>query len=571
MVKDAEGDLMPTINMLLSDLESLVGKRLPRNSDDLTELLAFVKGEVETLIVDELAVEIKDGNRADLWGVEGIARALRGALGIEEGLKEYRTEAFSGVEIKVDSKLRSIRPYIGAAVVRDVHLTDDVIRGFMHLQDKLDQTYGRKRTRTSIGLYNFSLIAPPLHYTVAKPEAVSFVPLDGSREMNLKEILNTHPKGLEYGHIVESFEEWPILLDAKGKVLSFPPIINSNDLGKITEDTRDILVEVTGTDHNTVLNTLILVMLSIADRGGEILSSHVLYPYGAVREETVPSLAASQTRLELRLIDDILGLSLSPEKVINLLKKARYDANPIDGKSVLVEVPCYRVDIMHPVDIVEDVAIIYGYNNIEPRWPQLVTFGELDKAEFTYDSVREIMVGLGFQEIFSFSMTSPQNLFNKMNIKRGRIIEVANPLSERFTCLRSWLLPSLMEFLSNNTHVGYPQEVFEVGECAILDKSSRTGVSDVEKIACVSIHSKAAFSEIKAVLNGFFLNLGVKYDLAEIKCGSFIEGRAGEVSVCGVGIGLVGEINPVVLEQWGLENPVVGFEVNLSKLLNLRR
>lgn len=561
---------MPTINMLLNDLELLVGKKLPRNSEELADLLAFVKGEVETLMGEELSVEIKDGNRADLWGVEGIARALRGALGVEEGLKEYRAEAFSGVEIKVDSKLRNIRPYIGAAVVRDVHLTDEVIRGFMHLQDKLDQTYGRKRNRTSIGLYNFSPIAPPLRYTVAKPGDVSFVPLEGSRKMDLKEILNTHPKGLEYGHLVEAFEEWPILLDAKGNVLSFPPIINSNDLGKITEDTRDILIEVTGTDHKTVLNTLTLVTLSVADRRGAISTTRIFYPYGEIREETVPNLAASEIRLELRLVGEILGLNLSLESVIKLLEKARYDACPLDDKSVLVKVPCYRVDIMHPVDIVEDVAIMYGYNNIEPRWPKLVTFGEIDNAELVYDSVREIMIGLGFQEILSFSMTNPQNLFDKMNIKPERIVEVANPLSERFTCLRSWLLPNLMEFLSNNTHVSYPQGIFEVGECAILDTSSRTGVSDVKKLACVSIHSKAAFSEIKAVLDAFFLNFGMKYDLDEAAHGSFIEGRIGRIFVRGVDVGFVGEINPAVLEQWGLENPAVGFEVDLSKLLDLK-
>ncbi len=559
---------MPTINMLLSDLESLVGKSLPRSSEDLTELLAFVKGEVETLVGEELAVEIKDGNRADLWGVEGIARALRGALGIEEGLKQYRAEAFSGVEVRVDAKLRGIRPYIGAAVLRGMHLTDDIIRGFMNLQDKLDQTYGRKRTRTSIGLYDFNLITPPLRYTVAKPEAVSFIPLNGSRKMNLREILSAHPKGLEYGHIVEPFEEWPILLDAEENILSFPPIINSNDLGRITEDTQDILVEVTGTDHNTVLNTLTLVTLSVADRSGQIMSSRISYPYGEAREEIVPNLAASEARLELRLVGDVLGLSLNPEEVIGYLRRARYDANLIDGKFALVKVPCYRVDVMHPVDIVEDVAMMYGYNKIEPRWPQLVTFGELDEAELAYDSVREVMVGLGFQEILSFSMTNPQNLFDRMNVKRERIVEVANPLTERFTCLRSWLLPSLMEFLSSNTHVSYPQEIFEVGECAVLDGSSRTGISDVEKLACVSIHSKAAFSEIKAALDAFFLNLGLKYDLAETRHGSFIEGRAGEISVQGVDIGLIGEINPSVLEQWGLENPAVGFEVDLSKLLN---
>ena len=570
MVEDAEGELMPTINVIFNDFELLVGKKLPRDSEELTDLLAYVKGEVESLEGEELSIEIKDGNRPDLWGIEGIARAMRGALGVEKGLKRYLAKTSSAVDVVVDPRIRKIRPYIACAVVKGVHLTDEAIRGFMHLQDKLDQTYGRKRARASIGLYNFRLIKPPLSYTVAKPREVSFVPLEGGGKLSLREIVESHPKGLEYGHIVKGFKEWPILLDAEGKVLSFPPIINSNDLGKITEENRDILIEVTGTDNQTVLNTLTLVALSVSDRGGRMFTTRVKYPYAGMREEVVPSLATSEVKLELKLVKTVLGLELSRREVIELLKRARYDAYPLDDESVLVKVPCYRVDIMHPIDIVEDVAIMYGFNNIKPRWPQMVTFGEMSSSAHFSDSVREVMVGLGFQEILTFSMSNPQNLFSKMNLEPQRIVEVINPMIERFTCLRSWLMPSLMEFLSNNTHVSYPQRIFEVAECAVFDESSRTGVRDLKKLACLSIHSKASFSEIKSVLDAFFINFGLRCYLDEAEHGSFIEGRVGRISVDCKEVGFIGEVSPAVLEAWGLENPVVGFEVDLSKLFGLR-
>lgn len=558
---------MPTINVLFKDLESLIGDNLPRNIDKLTSLLTFVKGEVASFEGEELSIEIKDGNRPDLWGIEGIARALRGALNLEEGLKKYMVEASSGVEIKVDPRLHEIRPYIACAIVKDVHLTDEMIRGFMHLQDKLDQTYGRKRRRTSIGLYNFSLINAPLRYTVVKPTEISFIPLESSRKMNLNEIIEYHPKGLEYGHIVKSYKEWPILLDAKGSILSFPPIINSSNVGKITEDTTHILIEVTGTVHQTVLNTLVLVALSVADRGGKILTTTVNYPYTELQNEETPNLLPSTLKLELELISDVLGIILDQEDVINLLKRARYDAF-VDGKSLIVKVPCYRFDIMHPIDIIEDIAILYGYNNIKPRWPQLITFGNISSSELISDSVREVIIGLGFQEILSFSMTCPQNLFNKMNIKPEQVVEIANPINERFTCLRSWLIPSLMDFLSHNTHVSYPQKIFEVGDCTVIDRSSKTGVIDVKKLACLSIHSRANFNEIKAALNAFFITFGKSYDLYETSCGAFIEGRVGNIILDDKKIGFIGEINPKVLEEYGLEYPTVGFEVDLSKLFH---
>lgn len=271
---------MPTIQVLFNDLQRLLGRELPREISELNDVLSYAKGEVESLVGDELSIEVKDGNRPDLWSVEGIARQLRGTLGIEGGIKDYHVEGYSGFEVNVDERLHDIRPFIASAVVRNVRLDDEVIREFMHLQDKLDQTYGRGRKRSSIGLYNFNLLKPPLSYRVAKPSEVSFTPLGGDEEMNLKEILEKHPKGLEFGHIVKPYKYWPILMDAEKKILSFPPIINSNDLGRIMEDVRDIFIEVTGTSYQTVLNTLMMVTLSVSDRGEKIFSTKIDYPYG---------------------------------------------------------------------------------------------------------------------------------------------------------------------------------------------------------------------------------------------------------------------------------------------------
>jgi phenylalanyl-tRNA synthetase beta chain len=539
--------------------------KLPREEEALTELLAYVKGEVESLIGDELSIELKDGNRPDLWSVEGVARELRGALGIESGLRPYKVDASSGVEVLVDPRLQTIRPFIGCSVVRSVHINDESIRELMHLQDKLDQTYGRKRRRTSIGFYRFELIHPPLHYKASTPREYSFIPLEGSEPMSLDEILERHPKGVEYGPIVKSHPLWPMLVDDKDQVLSFPPIINSNTLGKITEGDQDILVEVTGTSYRMVLNTLTIVTLSLADRGHEILSAKVRYPYGPITEDVTPKLETKKLRIEARDVNRLLGLSLRTPRIIRLLERARYDAI-VKGDLIEVTVPCYRMDIMSTMDIIEDVAIAYGFNNISPVWPRIPTTGAVGRLEEYSSLVRDLMSGLGFQEVLTFSLTDLESQGKKMGLDSLRLVEVTNPSNVYLTHLRGWLLPCLMAFLANNTHAIYPQKIFEVGDCAAFDPGAQTKTRDSRKLAAVIAHSTANFSELKAVAEAFFMNLGLEVKLNESEHPSFLAGRAGDLLLNGHAVGLVGEFSPSVLNIWGIGNPVTGFEIDLDPI-----
>jgi len=562
---------MPTIEVEREDLESLLGMKLPQSPEELDEILSFIKGEVKHIDEKEIHIDIKDSNRADIWGVEGIARALKGILNIERGLKRYEVSGESGVEVTVDMRLKNIRPYIACAVVKGVRLSDAAIRHIMRFQDKMDQTYGRGRRRTSIGLYDFDLVTPPLRYTVSRPDETRFVPLGFDVELTLAEILEKHPKGIEYGHIVRQFDVWPIFIDSRGKVLSFPPIINSNDLGRVTVETRNVLVEVTGTSYKTVLYTLTNIILALADRGGRIYSARICYPYEGLGEVITPELKTEKMRLSLDYVRRVIGIPLSLNEVIELLERSRYGISEVDSDEIVVEIPCYRPDIMHPIDIVEDIAIAYDLNKMKPRWPQISTVGGLSRETQLRNLVRELMVGLGYQEVLTFTLTNPIVLFERMNIPSERVIEVANPKVSSMTCLRNWLLPSLMEFLSHNTHVEYPQRIFEVGYCVIPDEKQPNRARDIEKLACVTIHSEAGFTEIKSALNSLFSNLGLKYSLEETSHGSFIEGRVGKIVIGGEEVGFVGEINPQVLQNWGLENPAAAFEINLSKIWVLLR
>jgi phenylalanyl-tRNA synthetase beta chain len=565
---------MPTIDVEYQELERLLGFELQGDMARLDEILAYIKGEVKLYSEHEgvVSIEMKDTNRPDLWSVEGLSRALRGYLNQQKGFKQY-VAGKPAIEVNVNAKLYNIRPFICCSVVKDIHLTDPIIRGLMHLQDKLDKTYGRSRQKTSIGIYNIDLITPPLEYTVAKPKDVSFVPLGFTEKMNLREILDRHPKGIEYGDIVKKHPVYPILFDSKGNVLSFPPIINSNDLGKVTEETCNLLVEVTGTMHKTVLNTLNLVTSALIDRGGKSYSATIHYPQESEypeKEVVTPDFSSRCLSLSVEYTNKLLGLELSAHRISELLLTAGLGIEKTQADSVEVLVPCYRVDVMHQVDLIEDVAIAYGYNNIEPLWRELPTTGRAKLDQRLIDIARELMVGLGYQEILTYTLTNQENLFEKMNTQKTKNVELANPKVATMTCLRNWLLPSIMEFLSNNQSVEFPQKIFELGKVTLPDEAKETKTRDEEWLCAATAHANANFTEIKSYLDAFFANFGVDWQIKETTHPSFIEGRIGKIIVGDVEIGIIGEINPLVLEAWKLENPVAAFEINLQRILQSR-
>jgi phenylalanyl-tRNA synthetase beta chain len=562
---------MPTIDIDYTELERLLNLKLNGDMEELDNILAFVKAEVKALNEkeDSISIEMKDTARADLWSVEGLCRALQGYLNQTKGFKQYSVGK-SAIEVNVDAQLYNIRPYICCSVIKGIHLSNNVIKGIMHLQDKLDQTNGRNREKTSIGIYNLDLIKVPIRYTAVKPADVSFVPLGFTEKMGLDEILERHPKGIAYGQIVKKNPLYPMLFDSEGKVLSFPPIINSNDLGKITEESRNLLVEVTGTLHKTVLNTLNLVTLALIDRGGKAYSATVHYPQKSnYTEDTVftPNFDNKPFELSVEDTNRLLGLKLNSTEIGDLLLTAGLGVKNISDEEVTVLVPCYRVDVMHQVDIIEDVAIAYGYNNIEPTWRELATTGKAKPDQRYIDVARELMVGLSYQETLNTTLTNSETLFKKMNTEPSKIIELANPKIATMTCLRSRLLSSLMEFLSVNQSVEFPQKIFELGKVTLLDENKETRTRDEDWIAAVITHPNANFNEIKSVLDSFMGNFGVEWQIEVTTHPSFIEGRVGKVIVKGVEIGVVGEVNPLVLEAWKLENPAAAFELAFQSIL----
>lgn len=541
---------MPTIEINLKDLENLVGKKI----EDVEELLSYAKVEVEEKNGDYLKIEVKDTNRPDLWSVEGIARLLKGILDVEKGIPNYKVEK-SNLKVFVDKNVENVRKYIACAIVKDVKLGRYGFESLIQLQEKVMITFGRNRKKVAIGTHNFDLIKFPVYYKAVKPEEISFVPLNESEKMNLKEILEKTETGRKYGYILKDKELYPILIDSNNEVLSFPPIINSNYIGRIDENTRNIFIDVTGTDLESVLIALNVIVTSLADRGGKIYSVKIVYPD---KEIETPILIPKELELDIEYFNKISGLNLDKNKIIDLLKKCRFDAKG-NGNKIIVKYLPYRADIISQQDIVEDILIAYGLNKIEPEKLEIYTVGKENEIKKFIDLLREIMVSLGAIEVYTNVLTSKEllDLFGLKNY-----IEVENPVSSKYNVVRTSILPNLLELLSHNKGLELPIEIFEIGEVAEYDSE----IYETYKLCYVIVDKRLTVNDPKRKLLTILKNLGIEYKIEKAEIPYCIKGRAGKIVINGKEIGYFGEIHPEIIVKLGMCNPVGFFELDIKRL-----
>lgn len=555
---------MPKIEIYKDDFETLVGKKFAKR-EELEEALLFAKTELEEIdSKGKMKLDVKDTNRPDLWSAEGIARELRGALGLETGLPKYKISP-SGIELKIDLSVAKIRPLMVAAVVKGLKFDDCAIEQMIQLQEKVALTYGRKRKEAAIGIFDFDKLVPPLRYSAFADKQIKFTPLGFDAEMSPKTILENHPKGKEYGHLL-SGTKFPILMDSKGNVCSMPPIINSAWTGKVTEETRNVFVECTGYNHAIMSTALNVAVSALTERGGKIESVRIIPPKGKPFDS--PDFSEREIVIDAAPVRKLLGLDISDEEIAKLLRKARYDAVAGNGK-ILARYPAYRNDIMHWRDVAEDAGVMFGYNNMQPERPRIHTMGGSLPSEDFCDCLEETMTGLGLQEVMTFILTSKENAVSKMGIKESGLVEISNPVSASWSVMRSWLTPSLLEFLAKNMHADYPQRIFEISDAVLIDEKTETKTKTIRKIGCAISDFKVGYEETASLLDAMMQSLDIKYNIKTLSRPYFIPGRAGDIIAEGVSVGEIGEIHPQVLNNFGLEKAVVVFELDVGKLLEL--
>jgi phenylalanyl-tRNA synthetase beta chain len=579
---------MPKIEVNENLFFSLVGRRM--KADELEAVLPAAKAELDEW--DEqpgaapeartIKIELNDTNRPDLWSTAGLARQLR--LHAGQPRPEYPFFSRAGDEkpatrkVLVEESVKGVRPWLAGFVVSGKAVTDPILRDMIQTQEKVCWNFGRKRRTVSMGIYRSASIKWPVTYKGVKPDSVRFVPLQGDRPMNLNEILKEHPKGKEYGFINEKEPLHPLLTDSTGSILSYPPIINSADLGAVQVGDTELFVELTGTDLVSVLLAANIVACDLSDMGYKVEPVAVEYGYdtGYGSRMTCPFYFQKPVSVEAGRVSKLLGRPFSVTDVANAVSRMG-SGTQTHGQYVTAFPAEYRNDFLHPVDIVEDVMIGYGMDAFKPERPHDFTIGRLSPIETFSRKAKGILVGLGYQEMIYNYLGSGKDFAERMGVDPSTLVHITNPMSENFEYVRSSSLPSLLYSESISSKAAYPHRLFEVGKVALKRPSENYGVATRQYLGLLSAHAGADFNEAAAHMATLLYYLGREFTVADPATQPaggqggedprFIPGRQAAILFKGKAVGIYGEIHPRVLEAWGITTPCAGGELDLDALL----
>jgi phenylalanyl-tRNA synthetase beta chain len=576
---------MPVVDVHPDELRDLTGhdeKSDEEFKEDLFALGLEFEGETE-----EGAFQLEFGpDRLDRLSVEGVARSLRYQYGDSRGVYVPKTND-PDFTFVVDEDVPDERPYVTGAIIRGVDLDEDALDSLIQLQEKLHATMGRKRAKGAIGIHDLTMIkgevlteesgGNSITYTGVDPDGDTFVPLDADAEMTPAEVLERHQTGQTYADLVSEYDRYPAIYDELG-LFSFPPVINGRRT-EVSTESRELLVELTGTDQWTIDRMCNIVCYALDARGATIEEVEVEYESGSLVR---PDFEVDTKHVSHDRIETMLGVDLEPREVVDLFERSGLDANTDDGADADAEsddvvyevsIPPYRVDVLHPLDLIDDVGRAYGFNELEPRYPNVGTVGGRHERSRLEDAARNSLVGLGFEDMLNFHMTSEAEVYDRMRVEPGSSVlgggdaaEITGPYSEDYTILRTWALPSLLMVLENNTHRAYPQDLAEIGLVAERDDSVNTRVAERRHVAGVLARHDATFEDAKARLQTLCRDFGVELETPATDHPSFIDGRVASVVVDGADVGVVGEIHPAVLVEHDLELPVAAFEFDLDAL-----
>ena len=608
---------MPVVDIDPEELRKLAGAA-EKSDEELKEDLFSLGLEFEGES-DDGGFELEFApDRLDRLSVEGIARSLRYQYGHDRGVYVPETND-SEWTIQVDESVPEERPYVTGAIVRGLDLDESRLESLIQLQEKLHATMGRGRAKGAIGVHDLAMLkgqgardeesgsGKTITYRGVEPDGDRFVPLDDDADRTPAEVLETHPTGQTYADLVEGLDRYPAIYDDIG-LFSFPPVINGKRT-EVDEGSRDLFIEMTGTDQWTIDRMLTIVCYALDARGGRIEEVEIRYDD---RELLRPDLSTATKRVAHDRIERTLGITIAGTDVVDLLERAGLDAEPDDdGRSNAdhdapdletvpsrtdgpdtavgdateeeadsdgdlvydVEIPPYRVDVLHPTDIVDDVGRAYGFNDLEPRYPDVSTVGGRHATSRLEDAARDALVGLGFEDLLNFHMTNETALFDRMGISPEDDAlgardppTITEPYSEEYTVVRTWALPSLLLVLENNTHRAYPQDLAEIGHVASVDPDEPTGIAEHRSVAGVLARTDASYEDAKARLQAIAGAFGKSLETPPTEHPSFISGRTAEIVLDGDSVGVVGELHPRVLVEHDLELPVSAFEFRLDGL-----
>lgn len=587
---------MPKIEVNEKLFFNLLGKKY--DYDTLERKLVCGKAELDekpdmSMSEDErvIKIELNDTNRPDLWSTGGVTRQLR----LHEGAKRSDYSSFISRKgaikdtgnrtITVEEGLKDVRPFMVSFVISGKPIDDPMLKDIIQTQEKLCWNFGRKRKSISMGVYRMSEITWPCHYKAVDPDKTSFVPLACDAPMTCRQILTDHPKGKDFGWILEGLKSFPLLTDDKNEVLSMAPIINSATLGAVQVGDKDLMVELTGDNMENLILAANIVACDFHDAGYEILPVKVVHPYetGFGKEIVVPYYFQKEAKATLAAINKKLGSDLTKEQVLDALsrmdndvttkdiatneKTAKYcAANKTDVEFTVNPAP-YRNDFLHEVDVIEDVMIGMSLDYFKPQKPNDFTIGKLSDVTLFSRKTKEIMVGLGYQEMIFNYLGSKRDYIDRMNISADKVIEILNPMSENYQFVRPSIIASLLRAESAAANAIFPHKIFEIGKVAFLDESENTGTKTIQSLGFMTAANNANFNDLASEVASLIYFLDHKYEVKEANDPRFIPGRQAAVIVNGKQVGIFGEIHPQVLENWQIAVPCVAGEIDIEDLM----
>ena len=579
---------MPKIDVNEEVFYALAGRKWT-SKEEFEEALVCAKAELDedsdkSLSASKrtLKIELNDTNRPDLWGTAGCARQLR----VYSGGKIPEYPFFSKPasmkaarhKVLVKKSVAPVRPFLSGFVATGKEITDPMLRDMIQTQEKLAWNFGRKRRTISMGIYRIGIVKWPIIYKGVDADSVSFVPLHWDAPLTLREILKQHPKGKEYAFIQEHEQIHPLLTDSTGAVLSYPPIINSADIGAVQVGDKDIFVELTGTDIAAVTLATSIVACDLADNGFTIEPVEAEYefdtPFG--RNFVSPYYFQEPMFCSLARIKRFLGEQLSGDECVAALAKmgvraektqAAERGDTLEQDGVKAWPPEYRNDFLHAADVAEDVAIGRGLASFKPERPHAFTVGRLTPVTVFSRRVKELMVGIGYQEMIYNYLGSRKDFVEKMRGDGSRIIRISNPMTENYEYIRDGILASLLMSESVSGHSVYPHRIFEVGKISYLDSSENYCTATRQYLGFLCAEKDANFNVIAAHIQTLFYYISREYEVEESSDPRFIPGRSASVIYKGKPVGVFGELHPEVLENWGITMPCTAAEIDIEALL----
>jgi phenylalanyl-tRNA synthetase beta chain len=540
---------MPVIELSYSRLQKLIGKVTKKQ---ISDSLPFLGLDIESEDKDLVRIEYSP-NRPDYSTDYGIALGMQGLLGIKTGIVKLNVKKSHNYLISVNSSVTKIRPFVTGIIAKNGKVDDKTIKQLMTMQEDLHFGIGRKRKKSSIGIHDLDKISFPLVYTTTTRNH-KFIPLNSEKETTISEILVNTDVGKDYGSILGQSSQVPIILDENENTVSFPPIINAA-VTTVTTKTKNLFVEVTGITKEDA-EDMLAVVATILQSAGFILESIKIT--GA--KNSSPKLEQRKMTVSISLVNQILGLSLNSSKIISSLKKSRLDAIS-KGVNIICTIPAYRFDIFGPLDLVEEVALGYGIQNLEPILSPSQTIGKINPVSLKLKSLDQTMIGLGFLESLNSSLTSKRVLYDMTNRDSTKIISVLDSKSREHTILRDSILPGLLENLSKNIHESYPQKMFETGTVFATENP----ISEKINFSGISAHKDANFTEIKSIIQSALnIGFGIKVETKTATNSTFEDGHCASIVLNNIPIGIIGKIDSKIIENYKIRVPVVGFEISLS-------